>query len=64
MTNVYFPQCDHVVYTLVPVAGKKDMLTAFKDNLEVFPLIPEGSIPAHSVIGGKACGAVELWCHH
>jgi cell division control protein 45 len=23
-----------VLYTLVPVAGKKDMLTAFKDNLE------------------------------
>ena len=34
-SNVFLPQCDHVIYTLVPVAGKKDMLAAFKDNLEV-----------------------------
>lgn len=30
----YLFKCDHVLYTLIPVAGKKDMLAAFKDNLE------------------------------
>ena len=30
----YLFKCDHVLYTLVPVAGKKDFYTAFKDNIE------------------------------
>jgi len=30
----YLFKCDHVVYTLIPVRGKKDLFNAFKTNLE------------------------------
>ena len=30
----YLFKCDHVLYTLVPVTGKKDFYSAFKNNIE------------------------------
>jgi len=30
----YLFKCDHVLYTLVPVQGKKDLFNAFKSNME------------------------------
>ena len=30
----YLFKCDHVLYTLVPVTGKRDFYSAFKNNIE------------------------------
>ena len=30
----YLFKCDHVLYTLVPVTGKKDFYSAYKNNIE------------------------------
>jgi len=30
----YLFKCDHVLYSLIPVSGKKDFYTAFKENIE------------------------------